>query len=73
MTAHGQALLESMGRHLRSGFEAVSTRGLQLSGESAPLSAVELAASLRDLIRNERQAARHLCHIGRQDTAVCDG
>ena len=45
----------------------------QSSADSAPLSGVELAAALRDLIRNEHEGARHLRHIGRQDAAVYDG
>jgi hypothetical protein len=37
------------------------------------LPGVQLAATLRDLIRNEHEGARHLRHIGRQEAAVSDG
>jgi len=68
-----QALLESMLRHLQDDAQAASTQRFQSSADSAPLSEVEFAAALRDLIRNEHEGARHLRHIGRQDAAVYDG
>jgi len=68
-----QALLESMVRHLQDGSEAPAMPSFQSSGDSAPLSGVEPAAALRDLIRNNHEGARHLRHIGRQDAAVYDG
>ena len=68
-----QALLGSMVRQLQSGSEAPSILTAESSGELAPLPGVQLAATLRDLIRNEHEGARHLRHIGRQEAAVCDG
>ena len=68
-----QALLQSMVRHLQDGSEAPSMPTIQFSADSVALSGVELAAALRDLIRNEHEGARHLRHIGRQDAAVDDG
>jgi len=68
-----QALLESMVRHLQDESEVLSMPRFQSSGDSATLSAVELAAALRDLIRNEHEGARHLRHIGRQDATVYNG
>ena len=62
-----------MVRHLQDGSEASSMPKVQSTADSAPLSGVELAAALRDLIRNEHEGARHLRHIGRQDAAVYDG
>jgi rubrerythrin len=70
-----QALLQSMVRHLSNGYESEvpSIPTVSPDENSAPLSAVELAAALRDLIRNEHEGARHLRHIARQDTSVYDG
>jgi rubrerythrin len=68
-----QALLQSMVRHLQDGSEAASMPTVNSSGDSPQLSTVELAAALRDLIRNDHEGARHLRHIGRQDTTVYDG
>jgi hypothetical protein len=68
-----QALLESMVRHLQDGSEVPSTPKFQVPGDSPPLSGVELAAALRDLIRNQHEGARHLRHVGRQEAGVYDG
>lgn len=68
-----QALLESMVRHLEDESGAASMPSSRSSADSAPLSGVEFAAALRDLIRNEHEGARHLRHIGRQDAGVYDG
>jgi rubrerythrin len=67
------ALLESMVRHLQDESEDAPLPKTPSSADSAPLSGVELAAALRDLIRNEHEGARHLRHIGRQDAAVHGG
>ena len=64
------ALLESMVRHLQDGSEASSMPKFQSTADSAPLSGVELAAALRDLIRNEHEGARHLRHLAARSRRV---
>jgi hypothetical protein len=74
-----QALLQMMVRQLSNGPEAdagpeaPSIPTIASEGDAAPPSGVELAAALRDLIRNEHEGARHLRHIGRQDASVYGG
>jgi rubrerythrin len=69
-----QALLQSMVGRLHDGSEAAVAIPMFDAPKDPPiLSSVELAAALRDLIRNEHEGARHLRHIGRQDGTVYDG
>jgi rubrerythrin len=68
-----QTLLESMVRQLQNGSEAASMPTAESPGDLAPLPGVQLAAALRDLIRNQHEGARHLRHIGRQEAAAYDG
>jgi rubrerythrin len=71
-----QALLQSMVGHLRDGpppGDGLSVPADLSDATATPLPGVELAAALRDLIRNEHEAARHLRHVGRQDAAVYEG
>jgi len=68
-----QALLESMVQRLHGGVDTYPTPSLHPVEDLAPLSEVELTAALRVLIRNDHEAARHLRHIGRQESAVFDG
>lgn len=68
-----RALLESMVRRLQGGADPFSTPTVRPLEDSAPLSEVELAASLRALIRNEHESARHLRHIGRQESVLFGG
>jgi rubrerythrin len=70
-----QALLLSMVHRLGDGYdsEVPSTPTVPSEGTSTPLPAMELAAALRELIRNEHEGARHLRHIARQDATVYDG
>jgi rubrerythrin len=68
-----QALLDSMVSHLE-GDTHVDSSEPELTVEApVPLSDVELAATLRTLIRDEHEGARHLRHVGRQEAPVHDG
>jgi rubrerythrin len=70
---HHQALLESMVRRLQDGTPSDAFPITSADADASPLSDLELAAMLRTLIRDEHEGARHLRHVGRQETAACSG
>jgi hypothetical protein len=71
------ALMRSMIRRLEEEVEFVSLPGA--AREEAPMPAnapvdyTEIVATVRGLIRNEHEAARHLRHLGRQEPTLYDG
>jgi hypothetical protein len=68
-----QVLLNSMLRRLPRGSQIAHIRAAPTVEVDAPLSEVEFAAALRTLIRDAHEGARHLRHIGRQETSVYGG
>lgn len=67
------SLLQSMVRRLQEEVEFVSSpTALPVDGDSSA-SGPELAATLRELIRDEHEGARHLRHLARQEPHLYHG
>jgi rubrerythrin len=71
------ALMRSMIRSLQEEVDFVSAVDAEpLQGDPAPATqeqSSEIATSVRGLIRNEHESARHLRHLGRQEPTLRDG
>jgi rubrerythrin len=68
------SLLQSMVRRLQQEVEFVSEPGALPVGEGVASAAdPEIAATLRGLIRDEHEGARHLRHIARQEPHLYEG
>jgi rubrerythrin len=68
-----QTLLESMVSCLQAETPVKRTASVPHIAKSEPLPDVELAATLRRLIRDAHEGARHLRHVGRLEEPVYDG
>jgi rubrerythrin len=68
------SLLQSMVRRLQEEVEFVSEPGaLPVGGGAIAGPDVEIAATLRNLIRDEHEGARHLRHLARQEPHLYEG
>ena len=67
------SLLQSMVRRLQEEVEFVASPTALPLMDPAPLADDELAQSLRALIRDAHEGARHLRHIARQEPHLYDG
>jgi hypothetical protein len=69
-----QSVLQSMVRRLQQEVEFVDEPGALPVGDRVPSAADgEMAATLRGLIRDEHEGARHLRHLARQEPHLYDG
>jgi hypothetical protein len=70
-------LMRSMIRPLEEEVEFVTSSGTVPGSDSlppgAPTDTAEMVATVRGLIRNEHEAARHLRHLGRQEPTLYAG
>jgi rubrerythrin len=68
------SLLQSMIRRLQEEVEFVNEPGALPVGDAVtPAADGEMAATLRGLIRDEHEGARHLRHLARQEPHLYDG
>ena len=67
------SLLQSMVRRLQQEVEFVTSPTALPVAEAEPAVDSQLATTLRALIRDEHEGARHLRHIARQDPHLYDG
>jgi hypothetical protein len=67
------SLLQSMVRRLQEEVEVVASPPALPVAEADAAAEVELATTLRALIRDEHEGARHLRHIARQEPQLYDG
>jgi hypothetical protein len=66
-------LLQSMVRRLQEEVEFVPSHSAVPVSEPDATAGMELAATLRELIRDEHEGARHLRHLARQEPHLYDG
>jgi hypothetical protein len=66
-------LLHSMVRQLQEEVDFVAGIPDESASEQSTATAPELAVTLRELIRDEHEGARHLRHIARQEPRLHDG